>query len=148
MDIILLQDIDKVGDKYTVVNVKNGFGRNYLIPRGMAIIANKTNLSRLADYKNREASMQGKMLSTYEEMATALKGKTLKIGVKAGTSGKIFGSVTTLQFVQELKNQFNIELDKKRIVLPEEVKEVGTYKAVLDLHKKVQPELAFELIAE
>ena len=148
MDIILLQDIDKVGDKYTVTTVKNGFGRNFLIPRGMAIIANKTNLSRLADYKNRESSMQEKMLSTYEEMATALKGKTLKIGVKAGTSGKIFGSVTTLQFVQELKNQFNIELDKKRIILPTEVKEVGTYKAVLDLHKKVQPELAFELIAE
>lgn len=148
MDIILLQDMDKVGDKFTVVNVKNGYGRNYLIPKGLAIIANDTNLSRLADLKSRESAMEEKMLSTYEEIATALKGKTLKIGVKAGTSGKIFGSVTTLQFVQELKKQFNVELDKKKIVLPEEVKEVGTYNAVLNLHSKVQPELAFELIAE
>ena len=148
MDIILLQDVEKVGDKYTIANVKDGYARNYLIPQGMALIANDTNRRRLTDLKNREAAMEEKMLSTYQEMAAAIEGKTLKIGAKAGTSGKIFGSVTTLQFVQELQNQFGIEVDKKKVELPEEVKEIGTYKAVLALHREVRPEVTFELIAE
>jgi large subunit ribosomal protein L9 len=148
MDIILLQDVEKVGDKYTITTVKDGYARNYLIPQKLAIIANDTNRRRLSDLKSREASMEEKMLSTYQEMADSIKGKTLKIGAKAGTSGKIFGSVTTLQIVQELQNQFGLEVDKRKVVLPEEVKEIGTYKAVLNLHKDVQPEVAFELIAE
>lgn len=148
MDIILLQDVEKVGDKYTIVTVKDGYGRNYLIPQGKALIANDTNRRRLEDLKNREAAMEEKMLSTYQEMAASIEGKTLKIGAKAGTSGKIFGSVTTLQFAQELQNQFGIEVDKKKVVLPEDVKEIGSYKAVLNLHREVQPEVTFELIAE
>mgnify|MGYP000929989465 CR=1 FL=1 len=148
MDIILLQDVEKVGDKYTITTVKDGFARNYLIPQKLAIIANDTNRRRLSDLKSRESAMEEKMLSTYQEMADSIKGKTLKIGAKAGTSGKIFGSVTTLQIVQELQNQFGLEVDKRKVVLPEEVKEIGTYKAVLNLHRDVQPEVTFELIAE
>ncbi|MCB0651205.1 MAG: 50S ribosomal protein L9 [Saprospiraceae bacterium] len=148
MDIILLQDVEKVGDKYTITTVKDGYARNYLIPQGMALIANETNRRRLNDFRNREAAMEEKMLSTYQEIAASIEGKTLRIGAKAGTSGKIFGSVTTIQLAQELQNQFGLEVDKKKIILPEEVKEIGTYKAVLNLHKKVQPEVTFELVAE
>ncbi len=147
MEIILLQDMDKVGDKYTMTTVKDGYARNYLIPKGLAIIANDTNRRRLTDLRNREAAMEEKMLSTYQEMAASIEGKTLKIGAKAGTSGKIFGSITSLQFSQELKNQFGLEVDKRKVILPEDAKEIGSYKAVLNLHKDVQPEVTFELVA-
>ena len=89
MDIILLQDVDKLGDKFDVVTVKNGYGRNYLIPQGMALINNDTNARRLADYRAREERAESKKLGVYQAVADKLKGKTLKIGAKAGTSGKI-----------------------------------------------------------
>ncbi len=148
MKIILQNDYPQLGSTLDVLEVKDGYARNYLIPQKLAIIANDTNRRRLNDLKSREAAMEEKMLSTYQEMAASVKGKTLKIGAKAGTSGKIFGSVTTLQIVQELQNQFGLEVDKRKVVLPEEVKEIGTYKAVLNLHREVQPEVTFELIAE
>jgi len=105
MEVILLKDIDKVGDKHTIVTVKNGYGRNYLIPQKLALIANTTNRKRLADLERQEEAKESKMVGVYEEMATKLEGKTLKIGAKAGTSGKIFGSVTTVQVMAALKEQ-------------------------------------------
>ncbi|MCB0626224.1 MAG: 50S ribosomal protein L9, partial [Saprospiraceae bacterium] len=94
MEIILLQDIDKVGDKYEIVKVKPGYGRNFLIPKGMAIIANDANRKRLDEYKAKEAAKLAERLAEFQELAGLLKDKVLTIGAKAGTSGKIFGSVT------------------------------------------------------
>lgn len=148
MDIILLQDIDKVGDKHTIVNVKNGYGRNYLIPQGMAIIANDTNRRRLNELKRKDDAQEAKKLSVYQEIADKIGNQLLKIGAKAGTSGKIFGSVTNVQLAMALNDQFSVEVDRRKIILPEEVKELGTYKAVLNLHKQVQPEITFEVVAE
>ena len=148
MQIILLQDIDKVGDKHTIATVKNGYGRNYLIPKGMALIANRTNRRRLADLQRREDAMNQKRLGSYEQMAEKLKGAVLKIGAKAGTSGKIFGSVTNIQLAAALKEQYGVEVERKRVILPDEVKTIGAYEATLNLHPQVQPVVKFEVVEE
>lgn len=149
MEIILLQDIDKVGDKHTIVKVRDGYGRNYLIPQGMAIVANKVNRNRLDGLKRRESAVESKMIGQYKEIAAAVAGKVIKIGAKAGTSGKIFGSVTNVQIAAALKDQLNIEVDRRKIALPsEDIKMLGNYTAKLMLHKEVQPELNFEVVGE
>lgn len=148
MDIILLQDIDKVGDMHTIATVKDGYGRNYLIPQGLAIIANDTNRRRLNELKRIDDAKEAKKLSFYQEIADKIGTQILKIGAKAGTSGKIFGSVTNVQLAMALNEQFEVEVDRRKIVIPDEVKELGTYKAVLNLHKEVQPEIKFEVVAE
>lgn len=148
MDIILLNDLDKVGDKYDVVKVKNGYGRNYLIPQGLALIANDTNMRRLADFRKREAAKEAKMVGVYQAIADKLTGKVLKIGAKAGTSGKIFGSVTNIQIAAALKEQFDIEVKRKKIELQQEVKNLGEYKVNLNLHPEVTPVLDIEVVAD
>ena len=147
MDIILLADLDKVGDKHEVVTVKNGYGRNFLIPQGLALIANATNMKKLDDLKAKEDAAESAKVDVYKDIATKLEGKTLKIGAKAGTSGKIFGSVTTIQIVQALKEQFDVEILRKRVSL-EDIKEVGTYTATLNLHPEVVVALPIEVVAE
>jgi len=148
MEIILLKDVEKLGYKHDVVTVKNGYGRNYLIPQGMAVIANATNKGKLeaiiADIESKESAK----LDDYKALAEKLEGKTIKIGVKAGTSGKIFGSVTNLQVANALVEQFESEIERKKIILDENIKEVGTYEVILQLHKEVSAKINIELIAE
>jgi large subunit ribosomal protein L9 len=149
MEIILLEDIEKVGEKHTIVKVRDGYGRNYLIPKGMAIVANQANRNRLEGLKRREGAVEAKRIAEYQALAASITGKSLKIGAKAGTSGKIFGSVTNVQIAAALKDQLNIDIDRRKIILPEEdIKMVGEYKAKLLFHKEVQPEINFEVIAE
>jgi len=148
MNIILLQNIEKVGSKFEVITVKNGFARNYLIPKGLAIIANDTNSRRLADLRKREAAKDAKSLEHFQAIVDKLKGKVLKIGAKAGTSGKIFGSVTNIQLAQALKEQLKVEIDRRLISIPEEVKVLGAYTAVLDLHPDIDASVNFEVVGE
>lgn len=148
MEIILLQDIDKVGEKHTIVTVKDGYGRNYLIPKGLALVANKTNRSKLDELKRREAEVEAKVVAEHQAVADRLKDLVLKIGAKAGTSGKLFGSVTSIQIAAALKEQAGVDVDRKKIIIEEDIKELGSYTAVLDLHKKVDAKVQFEVIAE
>jgi large subunit ribosomal protein L9 len=148
MEIILLNDIDKVGDKYEVVKVKPGYGRNYLIPQGLAIVASETNLRRLGNLKRQEEIRENKKLSTYRELAAQLNGVTLRIGAKTGTSGKIFGSVTNVQIAAALKDQINLDVERKKIHILDEVKELGTYQARIDFHKEVSGNVSFEVVSE
>lgn len=148
MEIILLKDIDKLGDKHSIVKVKPGYGRNYLIPQKAGVVANSVNRKKLDTLIADEEAKETARLDDYKAVAAQLDGQTLKIGVKAGTSGKIFGSVTSVQIAQALKEQLSLEIERKKIVLPEEVKEVGTYEATVNLHKEVVSKIAFELIAE
>jgi len=145
MDIILLQDIEKVGDKHELVSVKPGYARNYLIPQGLAIVANEPNRAKLEDIKQKEAEELAARKAEFEEIAERLSGKVLKIGAKSGTSGKIFGSVTNLQIAAALKEQFEIEVDRRKVKMPEEIKTLGTYTAELDLHPEVEIKLNFEV---
>lgn len=147
MNIILLKNIDKVGGKYEVVTVKDGYARNYLIPNKMALIANDTNMRRLEDYRRREAARLAKSLDEYKEIATKLNESLLKIGAKAGTSGKIFGSVTNIQLAQALLDQLEVEVDRKIIDIPE-VKTLGNYEAKVNLHPEVEASVKFEVVEE
>ncbi|MBK8723040.1 MAG: 50S ribosomal protein L9 [Saprospiraceae bacterium] len=148
MEIILLQDVDKVGDRHSIVTVKDGYGRNFLIPKGLAIVANDGNRRRLAEVIKQEDAKESKMLDTYKVMANQLSGQTLKIGAKAGTSGKIFGSVTNVQIAAAIKEQIGLDIPRKKIVLNDEIKELGEYTATIALHKEVNGTVKFEVIAE
>lgn len=148
MDIILLQNIDKVGGKFELVKVKDGYARNYLIPRKMALIANDTNRRRLDDLKRREAAKLAKTIDDVKAIAEKLSGVTLKIGAKAGTSGKIFGSVTNIQLAQAILEQAELEIDRKVIDVPEEAKTLGIYTAKINLHPDVDTSVKFEVVEE
>jgi large subunit ribosomal protein L9 len=148
MEVILLKDIDKLGDKHSIVSVKPGYGRNFLIPKGVGVVANSANKKKLETLIADEEAKEAARLEDYKVIAAQLEGQTLKIGVKAGTSGKIFGSVTSVQISQALKDQLNLDIVRKKIILPEDIKEVGSYEATINLHKEVTSKVAFELIAE
>jgi len=149
MEVILKQDIPNLGYKDDVVKVKNGYGRNYLIPEGLAILATETNRKVLAENKRQKAFKEEKVKNEAEALGKSLEKIQLKIGAKAGTSGKIFGSVNAIQISQAIKDQFNYDIDRKMIhVDGESIKELGTYKANIRLHKEVNVEIEFEVIAE
>jgi large subunit ribosomal protein L9 len=148
MELILLRDIDKVGEKHTVVTVKDGYGRNFLIPKGYAVIANDSNRGKLDEIKAKEAAELQARVDEFRAIAEQLNGKTIKIGAKAGQSNKIFGSVTNVQIAGAIQEQLNIEIERRKILMPEEIKELGTYIAKLDLHPDVEASINFEVVAE
>lgn len=148
MDIILLQSIDNLGYKHEVVKVKPGYGRNYLIPQGFGVIANATNMKKLDKLVAEEQAKENARIDDYKMMAEKIKGQTIQIGVKSGTSGKIFGKVTNVQIANVLKEKFEIDIERKKIELAEEPKEIGTYTATVKFHPEVVEELSFELIKE
>ena len=147
MDIILLDHIDKVGAKHEVVKVKDGYGRNYLIPRGLAIVANKANMNQLEGLKKQAAKKEAAMVTTYRELAGKINGQTLKISAKAGESGRLFGSVNAQHIVTALKG-IGVEIEKRIVEMPEEVKEVGTYVALVKFHPEVIANATFEVVSE
>jgi len=147
MDIILLQDIEKVGYKHDVVKVKSGYGRNFLIPQGIALIANKANRDKLEGILKEETAKEAARVDDYKAMAEKLSGKTLKIGVKAGTSGKIFGSVTSVQVANALLEQLEMEVPRKKIELPV-IKTIGSYQAMINFYEDIKAEVEIELIQE
>ena len=147
MNIILLDHIDKVGAKHEVVKVKDGFGRNYLIPQGLGIVANKPNLARLEGLKKQSSKKEGAVIAAFQAEAAKLKNVTLKITAKAGDSGRLFGSVTS-QHIAKAIAEHGVEVDKRIVEMPEEVKELGTYKATIKFHPEVVTEVEFEVVSE
>ncbi len=149
MEVILKQDIEKLGFTHDTITVKDGYARNYLIPRGMAVIANPTNRKVVAEIQRQQSFKAEKVKTQAETIAGGLKDMKLRIPAKAGTSGKIFGSVNAVQIANAIKEERNIEIDRKKIVMnAEAIKELGTYKAKIRLHKEVLVELEFEVFAE
>lgn len=148
MEIILLKNMRTLGDKHDVVTVKNGYGRNYLIPKGLAVLANKPNMAKLDDLIAREKAEEDKKVEEYKQLLAKLTDKTLKIGVKSGTSGKIFGSITNIQIANALRDQLDVDIPRKKISLDEEIKEIGTYQATVKLHDQVTGDISFELVKE
>lgn len=148
MDIILLQDVDNLGYKDEVVKVKPGYARNFLIPRNMAVVANRSNTKALEEKLRQTELKREKMLAAFKASAAKIEAATIKVGAKVGTSGKIFGSITSIQVADAIKNTTGIEVDRKRLKLMDEIKNLGTYKARVELHKDVALEIDFEVIAE
>lgn len=147
MRIILKEDILNLGYKDDVVTVKDGYGRNFLIPTGKAIIASESALKVLAENQKQRAHKLAKMKADAEELAAKLEGVSLTIGAKASNNGKIFGSVNNIQIAESLEKA-GFAVDRKVIYIKEAVKEVGSYKAILKLHREVSVEIPFEVIAE
>ena len=147
MKLILTQDVRSLGHKDDVVSVRPGYGRNYLIPKGMAKMATESALKMLAEDVKQRAFKQDKIKKDAEAMAVRLEGVTVTIKAKTGTSGKIFGAVTALQVANTLKEQ-GIEVDRRKIVLSEDPKVLGSYTATINLHKEVSKEIAIEVVAE
>ncbi|HEB61684.1 MAG TPA: 50S ribosomal protein L9 [Bacteroidetes bacterium] len=148
MKVILLKDMEKLGSKYDVATVKDGYGRNFLIPRKFAVIANKTNMNKLQSLKAAEEKKMAAMLEEFKKQAESIESKVFEIGAKAGTTDKIFGSVTNVQLANKLKEDLGIDLDRKIIEIEEEVKTLGTHKALVKLHKDVVATMTFEVIKE
>lgn len=148
MEVILTNDVVKLGDKNDLVKVKPGYGRNYLIPQGLAIVANDSNKRAWEDMKRQDARREDKLMKELQSVVTKLQAATVKVGAKAGTNEKLFGTVTSLQLADAIKKQLNIPIDRKKIQMPEEVKTLGAFVAVVDLHKDVKVDLNFEVFAE
>ena len=148
MQIILVKDMDNLGSAYEVVNVRPGYARNYLIPQKYAIEASPSNLKLVNEKAKVKAKKENALLAEINKVSDVLKASPLKIGAKTGTSGKIFGSVTPIQIARAIREQKGYEIDRKRISIVEEVKEVGSYKASIDFGNSNVVELDFEVISE
>ena len=147
MEVILKQDVAGVGYKNDIVKVKPGYGNNYLIPNGFALIANDSN-KRLVNENVRQAAHKASKIKQDAESIAAKVGElTLEIGTKAGESGKIFGAITALQIADSLKAK-GFDIDRKKVLLKENPKQLGTYNLTLDLHKEVKHEIQVKVVAE
>jgi large subunit ribosomal protein L9 len=147
MKLILTQDVRSLGHKDDVVTVRPGYGRNYLIPQGMAKMATESAMKMLAEDIKQRSFKQDKIRKDAEALSTKLEGVKITLKAKTGTSGKIFGAVTTLQVANALKDM-GYEVDRRKIVFSEEPKVLGEYKATITLHKEVSKEIDIEVVAE
>ncbi|MCF6353363.1 MAG: 50S ribosomal protein L9 [Cyclobacteriaceae bacterium] len=147
MEVILKLDIPGLGYKYDTVNVKPGYGRNFLIPQGQAILANKSNRKMIDENIRQAAHKAEKMKSDAQELANGLEALTIKIGTKAGENGKIFGAVTSNQVAEIFKTN-GFDVDRRRVSFKGEIKTVGEYEATVDLHREVKATINFSVVAE
>lgn len=131
-----------------MVKVRNGYARNFLLPRKLAIEANPGNMKQLEEKMKVAKKKEDAMLAEINSVIAKLNEAPLKIGAKTGTSGKIFGSVTSLQISRAIRDQKGYEIDRKKITLPDEVKELGTYKAHIDFGNGKSTDVDFEVVSE
>ena len=148
MQVILIQDVDNLGGANELVTVKNGYARNFLIPGKLAVEANTSNRKQMEEKIKQLEKKEKKLLAEINSVIEVLKSAPLKIGAKTGTSGKIFGSVTALQITRAIRDQKGYEIDRKRITIPDEVKELGTYKANIDFGNGNHTDVEFEVVGE
>ncbi|MBL7730011.1 MAG: 50S ribosomal protein L9 [Chitinophagaceae bacterium] len=148
MEIILIQDVDNLGAKNEVVKVKNGYARNFLLPRQLAVENNPSNKKQLEERLKQVKKKEEKMLAEINSVISKLAEAPIKLGAKTGTSGKIFGSITSLQLSRAIREQRGYEIDRKKISIPEDVKELGTYKATIDFGNGKSTEVDIEIVAE
>ena len=149
MKVILKHDVNKLGYANEIVKVKNGYGRNYLIPQGFAIMLTPSSEKEHTELIRQKAFKEDKIRNQAEDLAKKLENLTVRVGAKAGTSGKIFGSVNAMQISDAIKEQFNYEVDRKKIMVDgDSVKELGTYDAKINLYKDIKVDIKFEVFAE
>lgn len=148
MRVILLDNIKGVGKKDEVINASDGYARNYLLPKKLAVEANAENMSKLNNKKEANSYKKDLEKQAAEEIAKKLKGILLKIKVKAGENGKIFGGVTAKEISDNLKSQYQIEVDKKKIELKEQIKTLGSFSVTIKLYEGVTGTLKMEVLAQ
>ncbi len=148
MQVILIKDVNNLGGTNELVTVKNGYGRNYLIPQKYAVEASPSNLKQLEERLKQQAKKEAKLLAEVNSVIAVLVNGALKIGAKTGTSGKIFGSVTSVQIARAIREQKGYEIDRRRISIIDEIKELGNYKAKVDFGNGNETEVDLEIVAE
>ncbi len=148
MEVILIKDVDNLGGANEVVKVKNGYARNFLLPRQLAVENSPSNRKQLEERLKQLKKKEDKMLAEINSVIAKLNEAPLKVGAKTGTSGKIFGSVTSLQLSRAIREQRGYEIDRRKIQIPDEVKELGTYKATIDFGSGHSTEVEFEVVSE
>jgi large subunit ribosomal protein L9 len=148
MEVILIQDVDNLGAAHEVVKVRNGYARNFLIPRKMAMEASASNLRQLEERMKQFRKKEEKMLNDLNLVIAKLQEAPLKVGAKTGTSGKIFGSVTPLQLSRAIREQKGYEIERRKIHINDEVKELGSYKATIEFGNGKSTEVDFEVVGE
>ncbi len=148
MQVILIQDVNNLGGAHELVTVKNGYGRNFLIPSKLAVEASSSNLKQLEERTKQLAKKEEKLFAEFNNVVSVLQQAPLKIGAKTGTSGKIFGSVTSVQIARAIREQKGYEIDRRRIHIIDDVKELGNYKAKIDFGQGKEVEVDFEVVAE
>jgi large subunit ribosomal protein L9 len=148
MQIILIQDVNNLGGANEVVTVKNGYARNFLIPRKMAVEASPSNLKQLEERLKQIRKKEDKMMAEINRVIEVLKESAIKIGAKTGTSGKIFGAVTNVQVARAIREQKGYEVDRRKIHVLDEIKELGNFKAKVDFGNGHETEIELEIVAE
>ncbi|MBR9860356.1 50S ribosomal protein L9 [bacterium] len=147
MRVILKDFVKNLGEKNEIVTVKNGYGRNYLIPQGLAVIATSSAVKMAEENIRQAAHKQEKIKNEAAELAEKMAGIKISIPTKAGSNGKIFGSVTTIQIAQSLADR-GYEIERRKISIDGDIKTLGEYKATLNLHKEVEVEIDLEVVQE
>ena len=148
MQVILIQDVNNLGGANELVTVKNGYGRNFLIPKKLAVEASPSNLKQLEEKQKQQTKKEAKLLAELNKVIAVLADGALSVGAKTGTSGKIFGSVTSVQIARAIREQKGYEIDRRRITIIDEIKELGSYKAKIDFGNGNETEVDFEVVAE
>ncbi len=148
MQVILIEDVDNLGGRNELVTVKNGYARNFLIPSKLAVEASPSNVKQQEERRKVKEKKEAAMLTELNKVIDVLKASAVTVGAKTGTSGKIFGSVTSLQIARAIRDQKGYEIDRKRISIVDEVKELGTHKASIDFGNGNTVEIDFDVVAE
>lgn len=146
MKVILLQDIENLGDRHETVTVKPGYGRNYLIPQGKAIVANPSNSNHIGELLRQSERLAERELEGFRAIIAKLDNADIKIGAKTGTTEKIFGSVTNVQLAEAIRNLTGMDVDRRKITIEDEIKTLGEYTAHIDFHKNLKYDLNFEVV--
>jgi len=148
MQVILIKDVDNLGSAHEMVEVRPGYARNYLIPGKYAIEASSSNTKIMEERRKQKQKKEDKLMAEINNVTEILKAAPVKIGAKVGVSGKIFGSVTSIQIARAIREQKGYEIDRRRITIIDDVKEAGTFKANIDFGKENVVEINFEVVGE
>tara|TARA_B100000683_G_scaffold205774_1_gene199506 strand:+ start:301 stop:750 length:450 start_codon:yes stop_codon:yes gene_type:complete len=149
MEIILKKNVDNLGEVNDIVNVKNGYGRNYLIPQGYAVIANETNRKVHAENMRQQQHKAEAIYKEAKASADAINKASISVGAKVAKDGeKIFGSVTSIQLVDAIKKQTGIVIDRKKVSIQGDIKTIGGYTASVELHRELKVDVKFNVVAE
>lgn len=148
MKVILQKDVKKIGKKGEVVEVAEGYGRNYLLPRGLAVEASAGNMRQVDQRKQAESKKAERELRDAQKMEKALQRDALTVQAKVGEGGKLFGSITTQEITDQLRKQFSVEIDKRKVELKEPIKSLGEHSAVVKVHPKVHVPITVKVVAE
>jgi len=148
MKVILLEDVKNLGEKNSIKEVKDGYARNYLLPKGLAVEATKSNISMINSKKEAEKIKKDKELENAQTLVDKLNNAAVEIKAKAGENGKLFGSITTMDIAETLKKDLGIEIDKKKISMPEAIKNLGNYEVEIKLYPGISSIVKVNIVEE